>query len=232
MGFKKYENAKIFRSTVEELFTKEFLEQYLHDLHINFTSSEGRAESYNMFHRGGKKQAFFEKFVSANTKTGGHFHRRRSESCEESLVEDKDEEKEGDGEGGECEDTEEGGKENCPEISTMHLLGRKNLSSGFYNHELICELDERNMLKDSIFGPKQDPEDPSKTICYKESLRSMMKDIESKRRNELYTHKAEDCDEKCQSRGCSQVREGFKKLNFKMAFAIRRRPPPPHPPPS
>ena len=40
LGFKKYKDAEIIRSSGEELFTKEFLENYMNDLHINFTSSK------------------------------------------------------------------------------------------------------------------------------------------------------------------------------------------------
>ena len=146
MGFKKYKDPKIFRSSGEELFTKDFLENYMSDLHINFTSSEGRAESYNMFHRGKEKHRFFEKFISANPNTGGHFKTRSSASDEIIDGEDKDAEQ---------VDTEE--EEEEGERSTMHLLGRRNLSSGFYNHEMVCELAERGRLEEAIFGPKESP---------------------------------------------------------------------------
>ena len=122
IGFKKYENPTIFRSTVEELFTKEFLSSYLQDLLINFTSSEGRAESYNMLHRGGVKEQFFEKFVKANSKTGGHFRRKRGENCEELLDTDDIEEVEG------YEEDLHVSEGAVPQNSTMHLLGKKNLS--------------------------------------------------------------------------------------------------------
>ena len=128
LGFKKYKDAEIIRSSGEELFTKEFLENYMHDLHINFTSSEGRAESYNMFNRGKEKHRFFEKFISANPDTGGHFKTRSSASDE--IIDGEDKERE------ELDTVEE----EEGERSTMHLLGRRNLSSGFNNHELVCEL--------------------------------------------------------------------------------------------
>ena len=194
MGFKKYKDPKIFRSSGEELFTKDFLENYMSDLHINFTSSEGRAESYNMFHRGKEKHRFFEKFISANPNTGGHFKTRSSASDEIIDGEDKDAEQ---------VDTEE--EEEEGERSTMHLLGRRNLSSGFYNHELVCELAERGRLEEAIFGPKESPEDENKTVTYKESIEDFMREIDDLRREELYSHNAAECPDGCRLRGCGQV---------------------------
>ena len=192
MGFKKYDNSEIVRSTGEELFTREFLRAYMNDLLINFTSSEGRAESYNLSQRGSERQKFFEQFISANPGSGGHFQRRLANS--DDIFDEEDA----------AELSEEPQKDNCPEKSTMHLLGRKNLSTGFYNHELICELEERGQLQNSFFGPKADPKDESKSISYKASIEQMMKEIETVRREELYTHK--ECAEACRSRGCGQVK--------------------------
>ena len=158
MGFKKYKDAEIIRSSGEELFTKEFLENYMNDLHINFTSSKGRAESYNMFNRGKEKHRFFEKFISANPDLGGRFKNGSSASDEIINGEDKDAEEL------DTAEEEEG------ERSTMHLLGRRNLSSGINNHELVCELKEKGKLEEAIFGPKESPEDEKKTVTFKESI--------------------------------------------------------------
>ena len=193
MGFKRYKDAEIFRSSGEELFTKEFLENYMHDLHINFTSSEGRAESYNMFNRGKEKHRFFEKFISANPDTGGHFKTRSSASDE--IIDGEDKERE------ELDTVEE----EEGERSTMHLLGRRNLSAGFYNHELVCELEERGKLEEAIFGPKESPEDEKKTVTYKESIEDFMREIDDLRREELYSHNDAECPDGCRLRGCGQV---------------------------
>ena len=166
----------------------------MHDLLINFTSSEGRAEAYNLFHRGSDRQKFFEQFISANPKTGGHFQRKLSNS--EDIFDEFDEDA--------AELLEEPQKENCPQRSTMHLLGRKNLSTGFYNNELISELEERGQLQTSFFGPKEDPKDEKQEISYKASMEEMMREIETVRREELYAHK--ECAEECRSRGCGQVK--------------------------
>ena len=93
---------------------------------------------------GKEKHRFIEKFISANPDTGGHF--KTSSSASDKIIngEDKDAE--------ELDTAEEEG-----ERSTMHLLGRRNLSSGFYNHELVCELKERGKLEEAIFGPKESP---------------------------------------------------------------------------
>ena len=171
----------------------------MHDLHINFVSSEGRAEAYNMLHRGSENEKFFADFISANPETGGHFQTRMTTS--EDIIQDEDSEGvEGGKEG--LEDEKDSGK---VEKSTMHLLGRKNLSSGFYNHELISELEERGWLEDSTFGPKRDPEDEGQIVSYKTSVEKYMRKIEETRKDELYSHTREQCSQGCYQRGCGQV---------------------------
>ena len=192
----------------------------MHDLHINFVSSEGRAESYNMLHRKGPNEKFFANFISANPQVGHHFQ-TRMKTCED-LINDEDKEAkedttEIDGENN-CdnvindEDKKKGeeGEEEATEVarekSTMHLLGRKNLSSGFYNHELMCELQERGQLGEACFGPKCDPQDENLTVSYKASVEQFMQQVEVDRREEIYQHTTEDCSEGCRGRGCGQVK--------------------------
>ena len=74
-----------------------------------------------MFNRGKEKHRFFEKFISANPDTGGHFNNGSSASDEIINGEDKDAEEL------DTAEEEEG------ERSTMHLLGRRNLSSSINN---------------------------------------------------------------------------------------------------
>ena len=167
----------------------------MHDLHINFTSSEGRAESYNMLHKGSANEKFFADFISANPEVGGHFQ-TRMKSCED-IINDEDND-------GEEVDTAKVDEDK--ERSTMHFLGRKNLSSGFYNHELICELQERGKLQEACFGPKVDPEDDQQTISYKASVEQFMRQVEEKRKEELYSHTPDECSQGCRARGCGQVK--------------------------
>ena len=192
----------------------------MHDLHINFVSSEGRAESYNMLHRKGPNEKFFADFISANPQVGHHFQ-TRMKTCED-LINDEDKEAkedttEIDGENN-CdnvindEDKKKGeeGEEEATEVarekSTMHLLCRKNLSSGFYNHELMCELQERGQLGEACFGPKCGPQDENLTVSYKASVEQFMQQVEVDRREEIYQHTTEDCSEGCRGRGCGQVK--------------------------
>ena len=91
-----------------------------------------------MFNRGKEKHRFFEKFISANPDLGGHFKNGSSASDEIINGEDKDAEEL------DTAEEEEG------ERSTMHLLGRRNLSSSINNHELVCELKEKGKLEEAI----------------------------------------------------------------------------------
>ena len=170
MGYRHYDNNTYYRSSAEELFDKNFLEAYAHDLHINQVSSEGRAEAYNLLWHGSQKEQFFQNFIAAHKETGGHFRAKRKASAD--IFEDKDEE-------AVVHDIEEPAGadatvgEHRVEVSTMNKLGRRNLSTGFYNHEVVAELTERGMLHETTFGPKADA--GSKSQTYKASLEEQMK---------------------------------------------------------
>lgn len=146
-----------------------------------------------MLHRGGANEKFFADFISANPQVGGHF-KTKMRSCEDIIV---DEDKEGEEE---LDTPEKDG-----EKSTMHCLGRKNLSSGFYGHELICELQERGKLGNACFGPKTDPQDENETVSYKASVMEFMREVEDARKEEIYKHPPEECFDGCRRRGCGQV---------------------------
>ena len=67
----------------------------------------------------------------------------------------------------------------------------------------MCELKERGLLHDSIFGPMEGQ--GSKNITWKASLEQKMQEVEALRREELFVHTPDDCSEGCRRRGCGQV---------------------------
>ena len=112
---------------------------------------------------------------------------------------------------------EEKGRE---EKSSMHELGRKSLGSGYFNNEVYKEMSERNIVEETIFGPKINQEDTRKNISYKDSVELFMKSVEEKRKNELYPHLEQDCSEDCKKRGCGNVSvvDGNWKLTHKICM--------------
>ena len=96
-----------------------------------------------MTFRGSEKERFFHDFISANPDKGGHFKARASSD----ILNNRDEVIE--------DDVEEDGafvvsdSDNQVEVSTMSKLGRRNLSTGFYNHE-VRERDSDIFCKYSI----------------------------------------------------------------------------------
>ena len=199
MGYKMYEpkfNISAFRSTAEEFFTERSLASYMSDLQHNFTSAVGRCESYNDFFRDSKEKEFIKKFLSFNTEVGGHFQRKNAEE----LIEDQEEDEEDEGKADKEEEVDE-----IEPNSTLHLMGRKNLSTAFYNHQVYLEMNERKHTDQVIFGPKENPQDPTQSISHKESLEDYMRSIDSLRRNELYEHTSSDCSGPCRRRGCGKL---------------------------
>ena len=145
MGFKKYKDAEIIRSSGEELFTKEFLENYMKTCTSTLRQAKA-VQRVTTCSTVGRKSTDSLRSLSLQIQIqGGHFKNRSSASDEIIIGEDKDTEEL------DTAEEEEG------ERSTMHLLGRRNLSAGFYNHELVCELEERGKLEEAIFGPKESP---------------------------------------------------------------------------
>ena len=176
-----------------------------HPIQHSFTTSEGKCEAYNEHFRGTEKVEFFRDFLSFNPEVGGHFETKASNAKDELI----------DG-----EEKEEKKNEERNVRSTMHELGRKNLSSAYYNHEVYCEMVERGIVGEVIFGPKVDPDDTKRKISYNESIEGFMRDIDELRKNELYEHTSADCSEACKKRGCGQVAsvDGNWKLSYKICF--------------
>ena len=134
-------------------------------------------------------------FCRSTKKWGGHFQRKDKDA--EELIEDQEED---DGEADKEEEVDE-----IEPNSTLHLMGRKNLSTAFYNHQVYQEMNERKQTDQVIFGPKENPQDPTQSISHKESLEDYMRSIDSLRRNELYEHTSSDCSGPCRRRGCGKL---------------------------
>ena len=208
MGYKKYPDSfkvNTVRCSSEEYCSKRFLASYMSHLQHCFTTSEGESEAYNEVFKGTEKEAFFRDFLNFNPDVGGHFEEKASTEKKE-LVD------------GEEKGTEE--IEKSRGRSTMHELGRKNLTSAYLNHEVFCEMVERGSVESVIFGPKNDPNDPRRKISYKESVEHYMKEVDQLRRGELYSHTAEDCSDACRRRGCGKVVsvDGNWKLSYKICL--------------
>ena len=79
IGFKMYPKemgVKVFRASSEVYLTERFLQSYISDLQHTFTSSEGKAESYNETFVNSDEVNFFETFLLFNPHVGGHFDKK------------------------------------------------------------------------------------------------------------------------------------------------------------
>ena len=208
IGFKKYPpkfKVNVYRSSSEEYCTGRFLNSYMSDLQHCFSTAEGKAESYNETFRNTEKTEFFSDFLLFNPEVGGHFE-TKAEIAKADVI---------DGDGNETKDEK-------VRNSKMHELGRRNLSSAYYNHEVFSEMVERGTVENVIFGPKIDEADSRRKISYKESIENYMKEVDEMRKDELYKHTKEDCSEACQKRGCGSVAsvDGNWKLMYKICLWI------------
>ena len=106
--------------------------------------------------------------------------------------------------------------------STLHLMGRKNLSTAFYTYEIYSEMEERNEIEEVIFGPKESPNDTKQTISCKESMEEYMRRVDSENRNRLYRHDSSDCSSACEKRGCGKlaVADGNWKVSYKVRIIL------------
>ena len=198
IGFKMYPKemgVKVFRASSEVYLTERFLQSYISDLQHTFTSSEGKAESYNETFVNSDEVNFFETFLLFNPHVGGHFDKKNSHD-------------------GAHDETVDG------EISQMHELSRKALSAGYYNHQVFGEMKDRNIVSNEVFGPKINPTDPRKKLTYRDTIEAFMKSTDQKRRDELYKHDEEDCSIVCKKRGCGLVAtcDGLWKLTHKICL--------------
>ena len=65
----------------------------------------------------------------------------------------------------------------------MHELKRKSLSSAFFYFEVYNEMVERNIVKQTIFGPKINPDNNKENLTYKETVENFMKNVDDLRKN-------------------------------------------------
>ena len=188
-------SVKVFRGSSMVYLTEALVQSYISDLQHCFTSSEGKAESYNENFINSDQVRYFETFLLFNIEVGGHFTSRNDHD-------------------GASDETE------SSEISLMHELSRKALSAGYYNHQVYHEMVDRDIVGEEIFGPKIDPSDPRRKLSYKDTLEAFMKRTDEKRRNELYEHTPTDCSIACRKRGCGQVAtcDGLWKITYKICM--------------
>ena len=188
-------DVKVVRASTYVYLTKSLLQSYISDLQHCFVSAEGKAESYNEHFLKSDNVQYFKTFLLFHPEVGNHFHSRNVQdgTPDESL---------------------------SNETSQMHELGRRMLSAGYYNHQVYCEMMDRNVVSASIFGPKVNPLDQRKKVTFKESLEEFMKKVDEQRRDELYEHTDDDCSIACKKRGCGQVAtaDGLWKLSYKICM--------------
>ena len=195
IGYKKYKeefNVKVIRSSSETYLSERLLKSYLSELQHCWTSAEGKAESYNETYRNSEKTEYFDNFLFFHPTVGGHF-RTRANNTKDDLEEEE-------------------------EVETkMHEIKRKSVTAGLFNYLILDEIKERNEIENTIFGPKIDPQDNKKKVSYKDSVNNYMKQVDEKRKGEIYQH---ECSENCKKRGCGKVSsiDGLWKLSYKICM--------------
>ena len=200
LGYKFYPSklkVKVIRGSNEEYFSESFLERYFSELMLSFVSAEGKAESHTHSSRNTEQTRYFKQFIKFNNKIGGHFNTKEEKQSLE-PIDDKDL----DSLDSKAKVEDDNGGESQRSRSTMHELHRKTLQTGFYIHQVICELKERGQIEEWSFGPKDNPHNPLGRISFKESLELFMKKVDELRREEIYQH---SCSPDCLKRGCGSV---------------------------
>ena len=193
-GLKRYPphlKVDVFRASTEEYFTDMFLKGYMSELQHQWSSAESKAASYNETFRGGRKVQLCEAFIQQNSHVARHFDSKKG-NLDADLIDDAD----------------PGNETNTAKSqvrNTFHELGRKNLSTAFYNREVYEESVERSEVEDITYGPKCDSDNSTKKISFKRSLEEYMIQVDHHRRNSLYKHTDEDCSQACLDLGCGRV---------------------------
>ena len=205
IGFKKYPpgmKVKVTRSSTEVYCTDILLQSYKSELQHSFTSVEGKAESYNEIWRSTDKVNKFKLFLKFHPEVGNHFNSKKEKDYVEDDVDNE---------------MDEQGEQDVE--NKMHELKRKSLSSAFFDFEVYNEMVERNIVQQTIFGPKPNPENTKERLKYKETVEIFMKNVDDLRKNELYKHDEDDCSKDCLKRGCGSVAVGDG--NWKLTHVIR-----------
>ena len=199
-GYKFYPahlKVKVIRGSNEQYFSVRFLERYFSELLLAFVSAEGKADSYNHSCRDTEQTRYFQKFIHFNKQVGGHFKTKEEKQSIE-PIDDEDDDSLDDKAKGDDDD----GEEVQSSRSTLHELHRRSVQTGFYIHQVRCELEERGQIEEWSFGPKDDPHNPLAKISFKDSLELYMNKVDELRRDEIYQH---SCSPDCLKRGCGSV---------------------------
>ena len=116
--------VEVYRASAEEYFSTIFLKGYMSQLQHAWASCESKAVSYNETWRGTARAKFCEDFVTANPSVGGHFD-AKSKKDQSRLVNDQEEDAK-----------DEDSQDYHATKKRIHELGKKNLRTAFYHHEV------------------------------------------------------------------------------------------------
>lgn len=212
-GYKFYPthlDVDIVRGSDEQYFERRFLSGYFQHLLHAFLSIEGRTEAFNDHFRDTEKEEYFKAFLAKNPSVGGHF-KSKEEKAGTHSIEDQDEDDED-------HDAEDHNREE--QRGSMHELQRKALRTAFYSHEVRLELEERQIVNEWTFGPKECEKNDFKKVSFPDSVSVFMEKVDEWRRGEIYAHEDQDCSKDCRDRGCQQavVVDGCWKLQYKVSL--------------
>jgi hypothetical protein len=160
------------------------MKSHVAELQHGWMSSVAKAESYNETFLDTEKVSNFKSFLKCNPDVGNHFNRKMKEND----ADDKD--------------------DDC----RMYEMKRKSLTRAFLTHEMISELQERN-LNHETFGPKISE---NSHITFMNSADSFMQKVDNLRKSEIYSH--DKCSKACADRGCKWVMSADG--NWKLRYAI------------
>ena len=153
-----------------------------HFMH-GFMSMESQAEAYNETFRNSDKVEQFKLFLAQNPKVGKHFEKKinAKPADDEYFIPMSDDFNEKDA-----------AEKGLPIFSGMYEMHRKSVSSAFFNHWILSELKERNLVGKYFFGPYYHEQDGAKKLRnYKESVDMFQCEVDHWRTEELYPH--DDC---------------------------------------
>ena len=222
-GWLFYEkDINFVKASNEVYFEKMLVEGGMARFMHGFMSMESQAEAYNETFRNSDKVKQFKLFLAQNPKVGKHFDIKiKAKPADDEffapMSEDYNE-----------KDAEDKG---LSIFSGMYEMHRKSVSSAFFNHWTLCELQERNLVGEYFFGPYYYEQDGTRKLCnYKESVDIFHCKVDRWRTDELYPH--DHCTgiidsyltimqvffhlAECRKRGCGKVysADGLWKLGY------------------
>lgn len=96
-------------------------------------------------------------------------------------------------------ESETEGDKTADDLCLMYEMKRKSLGWALLKHEMLAEMSDRNVTKET-FGPKLVG---GVSRSFKETADSFMTKIDKLRQKELYPHKT--CHPACEARGCKSI---------------------------